>query len=702
MFKFTHTNTRIILVLLLQVFIQNHAWGQQNNAINSTLKDTIGLNEVMVTRVPSTKMTGLLSGKITLHVEGVKTLPAIMGNIDLLKMLELTPGVQTSGDGNSNLYVRGGDPGQNLLLYNDNVIYTPGHILSFFPLFNVDHLSSIELMKSGVNARYGGFISSAIVVKSTNQLPLKTGVKGSIGLLSSQSTLSVRLGNKFGAYLSGRASYLGLILQPLLNATINKDAENDINKMKYDFHDLNFTLIGELSAKNKLVVNAFSGKDKLNIIDDDIAIDGVLHWQNTAISAKLETQLSDETKLEQQLNYSRYQNNLRTEQAEMLISVFSQVEEIGYKNNLSYSIAGIPLNSGIQYIRHRLLPQDTRVRNAGVDYNKQTLGRITANDASLFTATNLRLFSNLYLEPGIRYNLYTAKTESTGRTKVFQSVDFRIAGRYQLNETRFLRASYSHNNQYMNKLTPSSLGLPTDFWVTASSDILPQRGDEASVGYYQLLFDGGFELSSDLYYRKMKNVTEFNMNFIENENIPFSDKIMYGKGTAYGLEVMLKKNAGKFTGWLSYALGRSERRFDEINDGKPFPARYDRTHDLSLVGSYTFNNTWDASLVYVYATGNAYTQPSSWYFMNNTPVKDYDKYNNARIPNYNRTDISINYWFKKDNGLNFSIYNMFMVNNPTYIFLLINREKKSEQVELTVKRKKLFTIVPSISWRYKF
>jgi hypothetical protein len=182
----------------------------------------------------------------------------------------------------------------------------------------------------------------------------------------------------------------------------------------------------------------------------------------------------------------------------------------------------------------------------------------------------------------------------------------------------------------------------------------------------------------------------------------YSDDILTGNGRAYGLEIILKKNYGKLTGWVSYTLGRSERTFDAINQGKTFPARFDRRHDLSLAASYTFNEKWEASFVYVYATGNAYTLPSSWYFINNMPVKEYGDYNSARMPAYNRTDLSLNYWYRKGNGFNFSIYNLFMINNPVYIFMNVKQNEDTGNIQVSVKQKKLYTIVPSVSWRFKF
>lgn len=686
----------IVFLSLMVIGVQ----AQQNVPLER--KDTIGLKEVTIERNQQTKITGTLSGKITLHADGVKSLPAILGNTDLMKMLELTPGVQNSGDGNSNMYVRGGDAGQNLLLYNGTMIYSPGHILNFFPLFNIDHLSSVELSKGGTHAQYPGFLSSAIIVKSKENIPEEFSVRGSVGLLSSQATVAMPLSSKWGAYASVRKTYLDMLIKPVIDATVNRKAKHDMDDMGYDFYDANFTLVGELSDRNRIVVNGFMGEDELNIKDEQIALDGFLKWKNTSLSAKMETSFSDKVSLEQTIIYSRFDNKLRTEQSDMYINLLSKVEDIGYRGNLNLPIWNIPFVVGLQYTYHNIMPQETKVYNAGFEYGQKTLGRNKSHDISVFAASSFEVMDNLLLEPGVRYNLFSTTVVSTRESKVFQNVDVRLTGRYKLNSSAYLRGGLSQNHQYLAKLTPSSLGLPTDFWVSASGYIPPQQGIESSLGYYKLLGGGSFELSSDIFYRRMKDVTEFNQNFLDNENVSFTDKILFGKGLAYGIEFLFKKNTGKLTGWVSYSLGRSTRKFDDINRGKSFSAKYDRTHDLSFVGVYTFNNRWDASLVYLYATGNTYTQPTSWYFLNNTPVKSYDEYNNVRMPDYNRMDISLNYWFKKDNGLNFSVFNTFMTKNPVYVFMMVGVSDKSGDIELATKRKYLFRIVPSVSWRFKF
>jgi len=669
-------------------------------AQGNAAQDTVQLKEVVVSQGKRANVSGLTTGKLSLRADDVKVLPSLLGNTDMLKILELLPGIQTSADGNTNLYVRGGDPGQNLLLYNDVPVYSPGHLAGIFPLFNADHISTVEFLKSGVDSRYGGFLSSVFSVKSKEHIPSKTGITGNVGLLSSQATAELAISKNWGARISARKTYINLFLMPLLNR-FDKSTKTDVGDLGYDFYDFNVTLLGQISAKSKLTINALHSRDILELEEKITNISALLRWDNTALSAKLETQFNQNTQLEQTLYLSRFNNDLNSSQADILMKVRSFAGDLGYRNRLRYQLFGISFESGMQYAYHDLLPQKSAFVNADMDFLREGFGRNTAHDAAVFTSATIPLFKKIQIEPGVRYQFFRSEVTAAPAGN-FHNADLRLRANYELSKTQLFRAGYSRNTQYIYKLTPSSVGLPTDFWVASSALIRPQTGNEVSVGYYRSFAELMFELSTDIYFRQMKNATEYNIDFGKTSDSSFDKQILYGKGQAYGIEFLLKKNYGKFTSWLSYSLGRSERRFDAINNGKVFPAKYDRTHDFSFVGAYSFNSKWDMSLVWVYATGNAYTQPSSWYFINNVPVREYAAYNGTRMPAYNRTDISVNYWFREGNGINFSVHNLFYVRNPVYIFMHINKNKNTGQLDVTVKRKALFTILPSLSWRFKF
>ena len=689
-----HIFSSIIIVFLSNFTLFSFAECLYNDSISSDSALYITGKEIVITKPQSKKMTGLSVGKITFNPIAVSTLPSLLGNTDLLKLLELTPGVQNSGDANTNLYVKGGDSGQNLLLYNNVPLYTPGHLLGFFSLFNSDPISSLELNKTGINARYGGRLSSIIDVTTKNNVPEKTSIKGNVGLLSSQATLELPLENKFGLSISGRKTYLELLMQPILNATVNNNAKNKVEDLDYNFYDTNITLVGLLSDKDKITVDAFFSRDNFNISETDLLLNGKLNWKSALFSTKWDKRMK-ENLFSQQIYAVSYDNELLTSQAEMNINMMSKVQDVGYKNKYLFTVHDLPFEVGLQYAFHEITPQTYDIINAEQKYSLENPHILQAHDAGLYTSSNFSLTPQLSADLGLRYNLFV-------QDKTFQSIEPRVLLRYQLNETTVFRAVYNRQNQYLNLLSPSSVGIPLDFWITASNKIPPQSGNDYSLGYFQSFHNDAFELSGEIYYRTINNVNEYSQNFISGQNNSYIDNVFVGTGRAYGVGILLKKNFGKFTGWGSYALGRSERTFDEINEGKPFPAQFDRRHDLSLVATYAFNEKWDASIVYAYATGNTYTLPSSWYFINNTPVKEYGKYNGSRMPDYNRTDLSVNYWFKKDNGLSFSVYNAFIVNNPIYIFMNIIQEEETGITKVEIKQKRLYSIIPSISWRFKF
>ncbi|MDR0546720.1 MAG: TonB-dependent receptor [Dysgonamonadaceae bacterium] len=650
--------------------------------------------EIVVTKHLEKKISGLSVGKITVQPEAISSLPSFLGTSDLLKALELTPGIQTSSEGNSGLHIRGGDAGHNLLLYAGAPLYTPGHLLGFLPLFNPDHIAAMELEKSTVPARFGGRLNAALQVDAPKKLPQKTSLKGTVGILASQLRLDLPTGKNFGIYLSGRKTYLDLLVNPLLNKALSDLANDNISGLNYNFQDLNATLIGNLSEKDRLTIDFLGGKDDLDIADPRLLLNGRLNWHNSLISAQWE-RTNAESQFSQQVYFSNYHNRILSYQADMSLNMQSRIEETGYKNAFRFHVQQLPVETGLQYAFHRLQPQTFEMNNSQLPHSQYRPARETAHHTGLYAETQWPLSNRLKMNAGLRTNFFFHE-------RGFWDVEPRLALQYFPTETSVIRLSYNRQHQYLHLLSPTSMGLPLDFYVSASQNLPPQSGNLFSAGYFKSFQNSDWEFSADVFFRTMNHVIEYVQTITSGQTQSYLDQAFAGKGRAYGLELMLKKNDGRWNGWLSYTLGRSERQFAELNQGKPFPARFDRLHDLSFTSVYSFNERWEMSLVYIYATGNAYTLPSSWYFINSTPVKEYGAYNGARMPAYNRTDLSVQYWYKKDNGFIFSVYNLFMVNNPMYVFLNVERDDDSGKMQIEVQHKKLFSIMPSISWRFKF
>lgn len=660
-------------------------------------KDIALLKEVIIANNKKSGITTLSGGKLSFNLKELSSVPTVLGTTDIIKLLQLTPGVQNSGDANGYLYVRGGDPGHNAILYDGTPIYGMSHLLGIFPFYNTDHIKEVEFDKSSSNAKYGGRLSSTTLLIPNKKIPSELGIQGNIGILASQITLTVPVSQKSGFYISGRKTYIDEIVAPLLHSG---SKNNDVQDMKYGFSDGNITFISQISKNNLLSVDAFISGDDLNIKDDNLALTTSLKWSNFTAAPTLITTFSPKMSMSNSVYFSKYSNELNMEQATIRFGVSSYVKDFGFNNAFRYQIKNIPVESGLQYVHHNLQPQKVNIENL-TDSNTSQNNIINANEIGVFTTVKPKLTDRLNAELGLRINYYTS-----GSNDSYLHFQPRVLLNYLLNEKYSFYGSYNKQYQYLSLITTSSVGIPTDFWIASSDGIKPQSSDEFSVGSNQTI-SKNISSSFGGFYRSMKDLLEYPYGITQfNEVTTLKNDLLVGKGKAYGLEMMLRKNNGKFTGWLSYTLSWSDRDFDELNNGNTYFAKYDRRHNLSLVGMYDLNAKWNFGVTQIFSSGNRFTMPTSWYFINNNPVKEYSGYNNAQMPNYIRTDISVNYFFlktnKKESALNFSVYNTFNIDNPIYVVLNVQVNEDKNSVVVKQEKKVLYRILPSISWRFKF
>ncbi|MGE8343241.1 MAG: TonB-dependent receptor plug domain-containing protein [Flavobacterium sp.] len=658
-------------------------------------KNISQLKEVIVSSDKKNQIKNLSGGRLSFNLKELNGVPTLLGTTDVIKLLQLTPGVQNSGDANGYLYVRGGDPGHNAILYNETPIYGMSHLLGIFPFYNTDHIKDVEFDKSSSNAKYGGRLSSTTLLNASKKLPSEFSIQGNAGILASQVTLAVPVNDKTGFYISGRKTYIDEVVGPLLKS----DSKNDVQDMKYGFSDANITFLSQVSEKNSFSLNAFYSADKLKIKDKNFALDTDLKWSNFIVSPSLTTTFSSKVSMSNTVYFSQYSNDLNMEQATIEFGVSSYVKDLGFANSVRFSIHNVPFESGLQYVYHDLQPQKINVENlATIDNYSQR--KIDANEAAIFVSAKPKLLENLTAELGLRMNYYISGSDS------YLHFQPRVVLNYYANEKYSFYASYNKQYQYLSLITTSSVGIPTDFWIASSDGIKPQSSNEFSIGSNQNI-SRNFSSSFGGFYRSMKNLLEYPYGITQfNEITTLKNDLYVGEGKAYGFEMMLKKSNGKFTGWLSYTLSWSERNFDELNNGNTYFAKYDRRHNLSVVGMYDLNTKWNFGITQIFGSGNRFTMPTSWYFINNNPVKEYSGYNNAQMPNYIRTDLSVNYYFiktsKKESALNFSIYNTFNVSNPIYVVLDVEVNENKDKVVVKQDEKVLYRILPSISWRFKF
>ncbi|MFZ0596638.1 MAG: TonB-dependent receptor, partial [Flavobacterium sp.] len=655
------------------------------------------LKEVVIENDKKSGITTLSGGKLSFNLKELSSVPTVLGTTDIIKLLQLTPGVQNSGDANGYLYVRGGDPGHNAILYDGTPIYGMSHLLGIFPFYNTDHIKEVEFDKSSSNSKYGGRLSSTTLLIPNKKIPAEFGIQGNIGILASQLTVAIPVNQKSGFYISGRKTYIDEIVAPLLRSG---SKSNDVQDMKYGFSDGNMTFISQISKNNLLSVDAFISGDELKIKDSNLALRTNLKWSNFTIAPTLTTTFSPKTNMSNSVYFSEYSNDLNMEQATVEFGVSSYVKDFGFNNAFRYVVKNVPVESGLQYVHHNLQPQKVNIENL-TDNNTSQNNIINADEASVFTTIKPKLTERLNAELGLRINYYTSGSNSS-----YLHFQPRVLLNYIANDKYSFYGSYNKQYQYLSLITTSSVGIPTDFWIASSDGIKPQSSDEFSIGSNQNISKN---ISSSLggFYRSMKDLLEYPYGITQfNETTTLKNDLISGKGKAYGLEMMLRKNNGKFTGWLSYTLSWSDRNFEELNNGNTYFAKYDRRHNLSVVGMYDLNPKWNFGVTQIFSSGNRFTMPTSWYFINNNPVKEYSGYNNAQMPNYIRTDLSVNYFFlktnKKESALNFSIYNTFNIDNPIYVVLNIQVNEDKNSVVVKQEKKVLYRILPSISWRFKF
>jgi hypothetical protein len=662
-------------------------------------KDNSILNEVIITNTKKAGITNLSGGKLSFNLSELATVPSVFGTTDIIKILQLTPGVQNSGDANGYLYVRGGDPGHNAILYGGTPVYGMSHLLGIFPFYNTDHIKEVEFDKSSSNSKYGGRLSSTTELLPNKKIPSVFHIQGNIGVLASQFTLAAPISSKTGFYFSARKTYIDEIIAPLIKSG---SKNNDVQGMKYGFSDGNFTFISQLSEKNLFYIDAFVSADALKVKDGNLALRTNLEWSNFIVSPTLVTTFSSKVSMSNAVYFSQYSNDLNMEQATIRFGVSSYVKDFGFNNSVKFSIKNMPIESGVQYVLHNLQPQKISVENLTNLNTASQDNTINSSEAAIFATIKPKITDHFNAELGLRINYYTSGT------KIDSYLHFqpRILLNYRVNSHYSFYTSYNKQYQYLSMITTSSVGIPTDFWMASSEGIKPQSSDEFSIGSSLnvtknvLSTVGGF-------YRSMKDLLEYPYGVTQfNEATTLKSDLLVGKGKAYGFEMMLRKNNGKFNGWLSYTLSWSDRNFDKLNNGNTYFAKYDRRHNLSLVGMYDLNPKWNFGLTQVFSSGNRFTMPTSWYFVNNNPVKEYSKYNNAQMPNYLRTDLSVNYFFtktnKKESALNFSIYNTLNIDNPIYVVLNIQVNDDKNSVIVEQEKKVLYRILPSLSWRFKF
>ena len=686
-----------------------------NQKLNVELDDnTKEIGEVVVTgektnsNVTSTKM-----GAVHLDVREANKVPVIFGEKDIIKTIQLMPGVLTLGEGNTGFYVRGGGADQNLILLDEATVYNPSHLLGFFSIFNSDAIKDVNLYKGSIPAEYGGRVSSVMDVRMNDGNSKNFGVSGGIGLIASRLTIEGPIGDSGrGSFIvSGRRTYADLFLKLSSNQQLR-------NSSLY-FYDLNVKGNYKLGEKDHIYLSGYFGRDAFssqNLISTD--------WGNATGTLRWNHLITDKLFLNTSLIASNYSFNNSNTFGANSFTINSGIKDYSLKEDFyDYISPENTLKYGVQSTYHTFIPADItgdlnalsgRITNIQKKYAWENAAYIS-DDFGVGSRwrfnTGVRVSSFSLLGNDAEIYTYNDKGVATDSNfyaknkfiKTYYAVEPRLGTTYLLNDVSSLKASYFYNTQYLHLLSNSTISTPNDLWIPSSNNVKPQQAQQYSIGYFRNLHENDYEFSAETYYKNMYNQIDYATGADLTFNPKVESQLLYGTGKAYGLELFLRKKTGRFTGWLSYTLSRTLRNFPGIDSNKTFPARQDRIQVISLVGIYELSKKWSVSATFVYYTGNAVSFPSGKYEVDGKLMDYYTERNGYRMPPYNRLDLSATRIMKKtakfESELNFSVYNAYARQNAYFIYFQKdpNNPNNTQAVQVS-----LFSIIPSITYNFKF
>jgi hypothetical protein len=688
---------------------------------------TVTYDEVIITAerdkdyVTSTQM-----GEMRLNNLDISRLPSLLGETDPIRLLQLLPGVQSSSEGGIGFYVRGGGVDQNMVLLDNAVIYNPGHLMGFLSVFNPDVIREVSLIKSGIPARYGGRMSAVVNAETYRGKGDTFAVKGQLGLLSSRLSISSSLGKGKGSFfLSARQAYPDLFIQPTM-ALFMKKSSALFTESRYNFYDFGTGFTCRIGEKDYLSFTGHYGRDKFKMDNKTVNSRNALEWGNVVAIARWSHSFKPDLSLNNSLSYTKYDFNMTGSQSDYYFGLLSTVEDYTFKTQLSFFNERNKFAAGGDLTYHSFIPNEFDVKAGSFVADFVEFNRLYAFEGGIYGEDDIILTDKWSLGTGLRYSFFNQvgpyteylKDETSliidsviyprGRSLAFyHNLEPRLSVKYQPDRRSSIKASYMHIAQYMHLATSSSVSLPMDIWLPSSGNVRPQLGDQVSLGYFSKLSEEDYESSVEVYYKNVSHQLEFVNGIINNSiSMTLEESIEVGKGRSYGAEFFIRKKTGKTTGWAGYTISRSERQFEHVNDGRIYPAKYDRRHDVSVSILRTINDKWNASAVFIYVTGNALTVPVGRYIIQGNIVNQYGAVNSFRMPPYHRLDLSVTRetTTRKGNYSTwiFSVYNVYNRANPYYIFFETTGDLQQYQLKVKAKIVSLFPVIPSVSWRFKF
>lgn len=684
----------------------------EDRKLNISLEsDVKQLREVVVSsQSRNSNVSNPEMGVEKLSAQTIKTIPVLMGEVDVIKAIQLLPGVQATSEGSSGFSVRGGGYDQNLILLDEATVYSASHFMGFFSVFNSDAIKDVTLYKGDMPASSGGRLSSLMDIRTKDGNNQRVSGTGGIGLIASRLTLEGPIfSDKATFIVSGRRTYADLFLK------LAKDPS--LHDVKLYFYDMNAKLNYRINDNNRIFLSGYLGQDELSSEGMGMSFGNktvTLRW-NHIFSPKLFSNFT--------LAGSDYDYSMGNSSGTSLMQEWtSGIVDLGFKADFSY--LPNPQNTikfGYHTTHHTFIPTE-RGGSSSITASA-TAPRVYALEHGAYISNEMKVLDNLTLKYGLRYSLFQnisngeevdylndytvvdSKTYDRGTIYNYQHrLEPRAGITYLLNDENSVKASYSRTTQYIQLASNSTAGSPLDVWFPASQNVKPQLSDQFSLGYFRNFAQNSYEFSAEAYYKNLQDVVDFKDHANLLGNADLEQELRFGKGRAYGLELMLRKNSGKLTGWVSYTIAHARRQVDEINKGEWYKSPYDKPHNISIVANYELSSRWSFGANWVFASGTPVTYPTGKYLIEGSYVPIYSGRNEYRYPAYHRLDVSATVKLSKPDSkikseLNFSLYNAYGRKNPW----MITFGQDAEQPNVSyAERIYLFTFVPSITWNFTF
>jgi hypothetical protein len=645
-----------------------------------------------------------------LNMAQINSIPVVFGERDVVKAIQLVPGVKSGSEGNTGFYVRGGASDQNLILLDEAVVYNASHLFGFFSTFNSDAIKDVVLYKGAMPAQYGGRLSSALDISMLDGNAKDYSVQGGIGLIASRMKVE-------GPLLKGKGSFMISGRRTYADAFLKASSDTSLKNASLYFYDLNAKLNYHFDDKNAIYFSGYLGKDVLGLKN----LFGT-NWGNTTGTLRFNHIFNSRLFSNTSLIYSNYNYTVQSFDVGNDFKVRSSIRDFNLKEDLQYYLSSQhTLRFGLNLIQHAITPGQISA-TVNSSFNPKALEDRHGLESAIYVSDEWHIGDKLNLLYGLRLSRFdlfgpgsfssydeagnpidTKVYGSGDRVKSYVNLEPRFSASYVLDTQNSLKAAYGRNTQNIHLLSNSTASSPSDLYVMSSNNLKPEISDQVSAGYFHNTEGDKYEFSAEVYYKWLQNQIDYKdgAQLIANQNV--ESQLVYGLGRAYGLELFLKKIYGRFNGWAGYTLSRTERKFDEINEGRYFAARQDRTHDVSLVGVYQLNKRWTFSGTFIYGTGNAVTFPSGKYQLDAITRFYYSDRNSSRMPATHRLDLGATLEGKPHSRYHsswtFGLYNAYNHKNP---YVINFRNDVNDPSKTVAEQTSLFGVIPSVSYNFKF